>query len=335
MPFNRFALMLSCAALSTWIAAKADAPCVQLVREGGTDQINSIDEQLSRSVKWSHGAYFFMDAIGGNPPVFYSLDRDGTWTDTAQFHNPEPTRFYTFTYDRESNGNIVFSGETETAPRVVSPFLAWTSADGKTQRMIRTDHYFPYEVAVAPDDSIWTLGLEMVNLDDRDPAVNQGAHVLRHFDSAGSLISSAFPQSEFNRYQRYCLSTGLFVATQDRLGWYGPQGIGKATYTEFSLKSMRMKEYPGAPSSPRKHYLPVALSMTSSGAASVSIQDGSPGARTNYVLDRTSSSWVAVNVPPMGGFKFTPILIGSDGDNLVFKYGHEAGFFSVSTRAAD
>jgi len=328
MNFKRFALLFSCASAFTWIVAKADAPGVHLVRKGGTDQINPIDEQLHRGMKWSHGAYIVMDAIGGEPPVFYSIDRDGTWTDTAHFRNPEPTRFYSFSYDREADGTIVFSGQTETAPRVVSPFLAWTSADGQLQRMVRTGNYFPYEITVAPDGAIWTLGYEMVNLDDNDPGVNKEAHVLRHFDNAGNLIASAFPQSQFNRYKSFRLSHGLLVATRDRLGWYGRREKQTA-YTEIALDSMTMKEYPGPSSNPSKKDLAVGLAMSNSDVASVSIQDGSPLARTNYVLDRASSSWMPISVPPMGGFKFTPILIGSDGDNLVFKYGREAGFFSL------
>ena len=328
MNFKGLAILLSCTVAFTWIVAKADAPGAHLVRKGDTDQINSIDEQLHRGMKWSHGAYLVMDAIGGKPPVFYSIDRDGTWTTTAHFQNPEPTQFYAFSYDRETDGTIVFSGQTETAPRVVSPFLAWTSADGQIQRMIRTDHYFPYEITVAPDDTVWTLGYEMVNLDYNDPGVNKEAHVLRHFDKAGNLIGSAFPQSRFNRYERFGLSNGLLVATKNRLGWYGSQGK-KAAYTEVSLDTMTMKEYPGTSSSRSKSDLAVGLAMADNGVASVSIQDGSPSARTNYVLNRASSSWMPISVPPMGGFKITPILIGNDGDNLVFKYGREAGFFSV------
>ena len=93
MTFKRFVLLFACVSVFTWIIARADAPGVHLVRQGGTDQINPIDEQLRRGMKWSHGAYFFMDGISGKPPVFYTLDLDGRWTDTAQFQNPEPTRF--------------------------------------------------------------------------------------------------------------------------------------------------------------------------------------------------------------------------------------------------
>ncbi len=329
MTLQRFVLLSSCVTVLTWIVAKADVPGIHLVRQGGTDKINSIDEQLSRRMKWSHGAYLFMDEVGGQPPAFYTLDRNGTWTDTAHFQNPEPTQFAVFSYDREADGTIVFSGQTEAAPRVVSPFLAWTSADGQTQRMMRTEPYFPYRVSVAPDGTIWTLGYEMVNLDLRDPAVNKEAHVLRHFDRAGNLIGSAFPQSQFDRDQRFRLTDGFFAASQDRLGWYGPRD-GKATYTEISLGTMTMKEYSGISSNPSKFGFADSLAITDSGIASVCVGHHQPLVRTNYVLDRASSRWLPVSVPLMGGYKFTPILIGSDADTLVFKYGRESGFFSVS-----
>ena len=93
--------------------------------------MNPIDAQLRRGMDWRHGAFTVVGGIGGGSPVFYSLDREDKLTDTAAFRNPEPTRMYHFSYDRQTDGTIVFSGQTETVPRVVSPFLAWISADGK------------------------------------------------------------------------------------------------------------------------------------------------------------------------------------------------------------
>lgn len=325
MTFKPFVLLCSCVSVFTWMLAKADSPGFRLVRQDGTDQINPIRSNLN--MKWSHGAYIAMDWTAAQPPVFYTVDRDGAWTETARFQNPEPTRFYTSTYDRQSNGTIVFSGQTESAPRVVSPYLAWTSADGKVQRMVRTDNYFAYELAVAPDDTIWTLGYEMVNLDPNDPAVKE-AHVLRHFDEKGNLIASAFPQSQFDSYGRFRISQGLLAVTGDRLGWYGPR-FGKAAYIEISFLTMTMKEYPGASSNVPKDDDAGALAMTNSGVVSVSVGGGSPRARRIFILDRTSSTWVPVSVPPAAGLKITPGLIGNDGDNLVFRDGGGAGFFSV------
>jgi len=55
--------------------------------------------------------------------------------------------------------------------------------------------------------------------------------------------------------------------------------------------------------------------------------DSGPFARcpNHYVLDRASSKWVSVSVPPLGGFKFTPHFDWKRWRQLVFKYGSEAG----------
>jgi len=307
---------------------RADEAGIHLVRQGGTDRINSLDDQLSLVMKWSHGGYLVVDQVAGSPPVFYSLDRDGIWTATAQFRNPDPTRFSMSAWDRQSDGTIVFSGQTETSPRVVSPFIAFTSPDGATQRMIRTDRYFPYEVAIAPDDSFWTLGFQMADFNDPNEPAASGAHVLRHFDRTGTLIGSAFPQSDFTFKERCALGHVLLAAAQDRVGWYGPQ-FGKAAYSEVALETMAISKFAGAPVDGAKGLMAVGLALTSGATASVSIQDGSPDARATYVLDRATAKWNHLSVPRLGGFKFTPNLIGSDANNLVFKYGSEAAFFKL------
>ena len=77
-----------------------------------------------------------------------------------------------------------------------------------------------------------------------------------------------------------------------------------------------------------KYQRTASLAVTNLGVTSVSIKQS--GTRTNYVLDRNTSTWLPVSVPPMGGYNFPPKLIGSDGASLVFKYGSEAGFFTLS-----
>ena len=160
--FKRFAFLFSYISIWARSVARAEAPGLHLVRQASNDHLNPIDEQLRQAMKWSHGGYVLMDRGGGRPPVFYTLDRDGNLTDTAQFQNPEPTRFASYSYDRQSNGTVVFSGATYTDPHVLSPFLAWTSSNGKIQRLLHLEHYLPSQVAVAPDNTIWTLGFEMV-----------------------------------------------------------------------------------------------------------------------------------------------------------------------------
>ena len=49
-------------------------------------------------------------------------------------------------------------------------------------RIVRTDQYMPYHVAVAPDGTAWTVGLELA--DETEAAANRDNGVLRHFDKA-------------------------------------------------------------------------------------------------------------------------------------------------------
>jgi len=326
--FNRlFSLLASVLIARTFGFAADQVPRFELVRQGGAESINSVGDQLGRFTKWAHGAYVVMDWMGGQGPLFYTHDRDGLRTQTAKIQNPDSGYIYVFGYDRESNGSIVFTGQIETAYRVESPFLGWTSSDGQNQKLLRTGNYFPYEVAVAPDDSIWTLGYEMVNLNPEDPAVNRDANVLRHFDRNGNLISSALPQSQFDSYQLHRITTGLLIASQDRVGWYGPRGKN-AIYTEVALGSMVKADFPGAGPAGSAG-LPVSVAFGNGNLPVVSVQENSARARTIYALDRSRATWMPLDVPPMGGFKFTPNLAGGDGTQLVFKYGREAGFFSV------
>lgn len=325
---KRLGMLLVEVAAFGGIVVAADAPGIHLVRDGGTDQIDPLNNQLRRGLNWSHGAYIFEDNLAGEPPMFYTLDRDGTWVHTARFEYSGAGRFLVYAFDRMSDGTVMFAGGIETAPRAVSPFIAWISSDGHLQGMTPTGDYLPRTLAVGPDDTIWTLGYE-VDQSDPDWQIKKEANVLRHFDRSGKLIGSEFPYSEFRHSTNSLASSvGRLAVSRDRIGWYG--GIGsKSVYVEIALPSLSIKAYPGAPTKAVKTGLAVGFAISSSGVASVSIENDLPSARTNYILDRPASKWVPVEVPPMGGFKFAPILIGSDEEDLVFQYAREAQFYRV------
>lgn len=252
------------------------------------------------------------------------IHQDGILTETAKVKNPDAGYMYVFGFDRESNGTIVFTGQIETAYRVESPFLAWTSSDGQNQKVLLTDNYFPYELAVAPDDSIWTLGYEMVNLDTKDRAVNREANVLRHFDRDGTLIDSAFPQSQFDSYQLHRITTGLLIASRDRVGWYGPSGKN-ATYTEVTLGTLEKVDYPGAGRA-RSGAIAVALAFANGNLPAVFVSSPvrnelCPGSFSGH-LDSLGSS-------ADGRFQNHPAFDWGRWNQLVFKSGRESGLFGI------
>ena len=72
---KRLVRLSFCIAALTWIAVRADVAGIRLLRLGATEDLNAMDEQLHRGMKWSHGRYFVMDCVAGQPPVFYRLAR--------------------------------------------------------------------------------------------------------------------------------------------------------------------------------------------------------------------------------------------------------------------
>lgn len=131
----------------TSMAAMANAPGISLLREsGGTDRIDPITGQLRRGLRWSHGGYFFVDGSTAQPPVFYTLNKEGALAASARFEYSGAGDFYVTSYDRMSDGTLVFAGMTSPpASRVsVSPFLAWMSTDGRDQHRVSTGRYLPY-----------------------------------------------------------------------------------------------------------------------------------------------------------------------------------------------
>src|SRR3954454_11792762 len=150
MQFNRVVSSLFAIAFAHTCGFGADIPPhFNLVRQGGPQSINSVGDQLARFTKWAHGAYLVMDWVSGQGPLFYTHDKDGVRTQTAKVKNPDSGCMYVFGYDRQSNGSIVFTGQIEAAYRVESPFLGWTSSDGRNQKILHTGDYFPYQIAVA------------------------------------------------------------------------------------------------------------------------------------------------------------------------------------------
>jgi hypothetical protein len=52
--------------------------------------------------------------------------------------------------------------------------------------------------------------------------------------------------------------------------------------------------------------------------------------RLVFLFDRTTLQWIPLDVPSLGGYPFTPRLLGADGDDLVFEYALSAGFFRLA-----
>lgn len=327
MSLKRWLFTFSAVFALAWISTGADAPGIRLVRESGSDTLHGIADPTHGAMKWSHGAFLYKES-GTYPPAFYTLDREGNWIYSATFRGPNGAHVSSYDYDRGTDGSIVLSGAYSSDQGAV-PFLAWSSADGKTQRLVPTTPYFPYMLSVAPDGTVWTIGYEMINWDSKAPGLDPEAGVLRHFDASGGLLGSALPRSRFKTpYESFRLASGLLVAKGDRLGWYAPRE-GSGQYVEVSTATMAVQSYPGLQPTPSRCDMAVGLAVSDSGVVTVQIEDRSPLARTTYSFDRATSKWVPLQVPAIGGYNFTPRLVGSDGESRVFQYAHSVAFLGM------
>jgi hypothetical protein len=186
-------------------------------------------------------------------------------------------------------------------------------------------------VSVAPDGTLWTLGFEMVNHSTKDPGVDQGAGILRHFDKSGRLIQSVLPQSGFTAKKQHArLSLPRIFATADRIYWF-TSGSDEVSYAEISTSTFAEQTYPGVPisSAPdvRNDMRQVqGVGVTDNGTVYLClVGDPSP-----YVRDSASGQWLPIQLlsnPKMPGHQ--PRLIGANGNELLFQSQRSAVSFTA------
>lgn len=141
-------------------AADAAGPTMSQIKSIALD---SLTDQTRGSMKWSHGAFLFQNASRGGPPTFYTLDREGQLLSSATAAIPESASVSVDTCDRWDDNSLVFIGQAWSAYGQPAPLIGMISANGKTERVIRTAPYWPNMLSIAPDGTFWTLGYEMVN----------------------------------------------------------------------------------------------------------------------------------------------------------------------------
>jgi hypothetical protein len=293
--------------------------------------LDTLTDQTRGSMKWSHGAFLFQTvSAGGRPPTFYTLGRDGVLLSETTPAVPDSEYVSVSSCDRWADNSIVFIGQAWSAYGQRTSLIGLLSADGATEKIIRTAPYHPYMLSIAPDGTFWTVGLEMVDRDISAPGLDPNAGVLRHFDRSGKVIGTSGPQSQFvKRYTTGRLDYGYLSAGEDRIGWYAPRSGAGGQYIEMALGSMTPRVYPGLPELPEPG-LVVCFRLTESGNAFLSVYDNKSEHSTTYMLDREARKWAPLK-GPMVGLRPGPYLIGVDGEQLVFRdWQSNAMFFTLS-----
>lgn len=89
-----------------------------------------------------------------------------------------------------NKGNIVASGTAVKADGTRAYFIAGTDASGKVTNVVQTNPFFPANICVAQDDTVWSFG-------DLGSNPETDRRLLRQFDLRKGLIASYLPDSLF------------------------------------------------------------------------------------------------------------------------------------------
>ena len=124
-------------------------------------------------------------------PVFRAFDRGGQQIAQLTFTLPGVSliNISSGRFARGFDGSFAIAGSAYSADSRGTAFLAWVSADGKRQTVVRTPPFIADAVTMAYDGTIWVAGFEHGKMHSGD------YDVVRRFDRSGKLLGSMIPRS--------------------------------------------------------------------------------------------------------------------------------------------
>ncbi len=192
------------------------------------------------------------------------------------------------------------------SPHMIEGRIELLDLTGHLTRTIDTGSYIPQQVVFAPDHTIWTDGYNAGNDGTQD------FNVLHHYARNGTELGQALSWSQIAGDLKHpviesILGSQLLYIANDRIGWNATLHPGARTWIEVNFSAVLLGKYELKTTDGLSL---MAVAMTASGNVYAKIFK-SHSARF-AVLDRSKGIWRKVAGDPGG------VLIGSEGDNLVF-----------------
>jgi hypothetical protein len=275
--------------------------------------------------RWSHGSYIRLSKANRRVPLFYIFSSDGSLTSSFTFTVPDAKAVFIHSFDIAENGMVALCGMAYSDTGSAVPFIGIVSADHTHSKIVRTAPYSPFTLAISPQQTIWTMGVEMINGNEHAPGVNEDFDALRQFDSAGQLLTSSLHRGHVRVTH---LTSGFIVVDSSRIGWYSPSH-GKGVYIETLPDGSAPMHYPGMPGQKDGPELITGLVITQSGDVVLTYNDPVTQKSGIFSLDRSQRKWIQIPTPnEISGTP--PVLAGSIGDHLLFVQGKPTVFRSFA-----
>lgn len=270
-----------------------------------------VSYQFDAVPKWGGGALTGFSGNASLSPVVRVVDANGRVTAEIEVRIPGATRVLIRQAAHGTGGATAICGSASDQAGHTAGFLVLASAGGKIQQIVRTEPYVAAGVAVAPDGTIWTSGVEYDRAHAKLSKTTKG--VIRQFDASGKPLAEFVAQSSLQAND-LMLGISEMAASSARVGWY--QSRSTAGY--FEVSQGRVERYPAINLQGDHRAAISGLTITESGRVVVtkSVSGSDPEL---YTLDRRVPSWIKVAGPIGGSPAVTNWLVGGDSDTLVFK----------------
>ena len=281
-------------------------PCVQGQTVLGDGPSVTINFDLMRAhglPVWSNGRFLILTDNRAGKPRVHVVDRNGYPTSSFALQIPGADRIWISSIGGQPGGGIVTGGFSWTPDGRESGFLAIASADGKTQQAITTSPYTPYGLAVGPDGTIWTAGLEMINRRENNPKIDPNYLMVRHFDTTGHLLGGFVPRSSLPEHPLY-VSSSFLVVNRDTVGWLW----GNNYFLISRSGDVQRFVTPGT------EYDFITVGLTGSGSTVATTQDS--WCRFCTLID---GRWAPIALPQSLAGRNGLYIYGSEGETMVVR----------------
>jgi hypothetical protein len=295
----------------------------------GTAEVIELHGNGNRLPIWTGGVLVSIENNNTGTPIIHAFDETGQENLPIAFSIPGAQTVQIAGVSRESDGASAVAGWTIDREGHRKGFVSWVGPDHKTIRTAQPAPYSPFLATLAPDGTIWTVGLEVGPSGfEKDPAVHFSHGVIRHFDKTLRQVGSFVPRTDVFGGKRLGFSSGYMVSNKDRVGWYAR--IGQEYYeVTFDGKATRFAGV--AP--PLETLYVNGLALTDHNEVFVAVGQFKKGSRL-LRLDRSSGTWIPTDPPrdtvwtDESGMTFGPELLGGDGNRLAFR-GYDSGNFEI------
>lgn len=253
---------------------------------------------------WAFGRMVRIQNNSTAAPVFSSFNELGKLVADTTFTLPDANQITVSGFSLGADGTLVLGGWSSDAAGRLAGFFA-TVSPSSAVRVVRTNPYFPGNVALASDGTIWTVGEALIGGRETDTSYD----VLRQYSADGALLRSAIPRSSIT--QTEIGEHGHIAAALGRIGWYtGPLNGSGSEYVEVRKDGTLLRV---AGRGLANHESVTGYALTDSGAF-VSTENHDTNSTAVYSLDG-SGNWQPVTLPAVKGR--VGWLYGGDGNRLV------------------